>query len=82
MLAVLLVRGLTLPGALFGIKHYLYPNITRLADPQVLIKPTFLIIIAYFIAKQDIRFFVIVISLVCRFGLMLEPKSFSHTRYV
>lgn len=37
MLAVLLVRGLTLPGALFGIKHYLYPNITRLADPQVLI---------------------------------------------
>uniref|UniRef100_H2UNR0 Transporter n=1 Tax=Takifugu rubripes TaxID=31033 RepID=H2UNR0_TAKRU len=35
MLAVLLVRGLTLPGALFGIKHYLYPNITRLADPQV-----------------------------------------------
>lgn len=39
MLAVLLVRGLTLPGALFGIKHYLYPNITRLADPQVLISP-------------------------------------------
>uniref|UniRef100_H3DB51 Transporter n=2 Tax=Tetraodon nigroviridis TaxID=99883 RepID=H3DB51_TETNG len=35
MLAVLLVRGLTLPGAFLGIKHYLYPNITRLADPQV-----------------------------------------------
>lgn len=39
MLVVLLVRGVTLPGALFGIKHYLYPNITRLADPQVLISP-------------------------------------------
>lgn len=35
MLLVLLVRGLTLPGAGEGIKFYLYPNITRLADPQV-----------------------------------------------
>ncbi|XP_051270760.1 sodium- and chloride-dependent GABA transporter 2-like isoform X1 [Dicentrarchus labrax] len=35
MLAVLLVRGLTLPGALVGIKFYLYPDPSRLADPQV-----------------------------------------------
>lgn len=35
MLIVLVFRGLTLPGALHGIKHYLYPNVTRLADPQV-----------------------------------------------
>ncbi|XP_076870549.1 solute carrier family 6 member 22, tandem duplicate 2 [Brachyhypopomus gauderio] len=35
MLAVLLLRGLTLPGAANGIKFYLYPDITRLADPQV-----------------------------------------------
>ncbi|KAF7664344.1 hypothetical protein LDENG_00180200, partial [Lucifuga dentata] len=35
MLAVLLVRGLTLPGALDGIKFYLYPDAARLADPQV-----------------------------------------------
>uniref|UniRef100_A0AAV2M7J8 Transporter n=1 Tax=Knipowitschia caucasica TaxID=637954 RepID=A0AAV2M7J8_KNICA len=35
MLFVLLIRGLTLPGALHGIKYYLYPNPTRLADPQV-----------------------------------------------
>ncbi|KAM4588384.1 sodium- and chloride-dependent GABA transporter 2-like [Odontesthes bonariensis] len=34
-LAVLLFRGLTLPGAFHGIKYYLYPNPTRLADPQV-----------------------------------------------
>lgn len=47
MLAVLLIRGLTLPGALYGIKHYLYPNITRLADPQVLISP-------YFVLSQHI----------------------------
>ncbi|KAJ7999861.1 hypothetical protein DPEC_G00198790 [Dallia pectoralis] len=35
MLVVLLVRGLTLPGAIDGIKFYLYPDPTRLADPQV-----------------------------------------------
>ncbi|KAM9813255.1 sodium- and chloride-dependent GABA transporter 2-like [Neosynchiropus ocellatus] len=35
MLLVLLVRGLTLPGALDGIKFYLYPDPTRLLDPQV-----------------------------------------------
>uniref|UniRef100_A0A8C9URJ3 Transporter n=1 Tax=Spermophilus dauricus TaxID=99837 RepID=A0A8C9URJ3_SPEDA len=34
MLLVLLVRGLTLPGAGEGIKFYLYPDITRLEDPQ------------------------------------------------
>lgn len=36
MLLVLLVRGLTLPGAGAGIKFYLYPDISRLQDPQVL----------------------------------------------
>ncbi|OCT85787.1 sodium- and chloride-dependent taurine transporter [Xenopus laevis] len=35
MLLVLLIRGVTLPGAAEGIKFYLYPDITRLADPQV-----------------------------------------------
>ncbi|CAB1315280.1 unnamed protein product, partial [Coregonus sp. 'balchen'] len=35
MLVVLLVRGLTLPGAIDGIKYYLYPDPARLADPQV-----------------------------------------------
>ncbi|KAG7326294.1 hypothetical protein KOW79_009695 [Hemibagrus wyckioides] len=35
ILAVLLVRGLTLPGAVNGIIFYLYPDPTRLADPQV-----------------------------------------------
>uniref|UniRef100_A0A8C5HIZ7 Transporter n=1 Tax=Gouania willdenowi TaxID=441366 RepID=A0A8C5HIZ7_GOUWI len=35
MLAVLLVRGLTLPGAKGGIMFYLYPDPSRLADPQV-----------------------------------------------
>lgn len=35
MLAVLLFRGLTLPGAIDGIKFYLYPDPSRLADPQV-----------------------------------------------
>lgn len=35
MLVVLLIRGVTLPGALKGIHFYLYPDLNRLADPQV-----------------------------------------------
>uniref|UniRef100_A0A8C4SV92 Sodium- and chloride-dependent GABA transporter 2-like n=1 Tax=Erpetoichthys calabaricus TaxID=27687 RepID=A0A8C4SV92_ERPCA len=35
MLIILLVRGLTLPGAKDGIIYYLYPEPSRLADPQV-----------------------------------------------
>uniref|UniRef100_A0A8C1UFJ2 Transporter n=1 Tax=Cyprinus carpio TaxID=7962 RepID=A0A8C1UFJ2_CYPCA len=35
MLLVLLVRGVSLPGAVDGIVYYLKPNHTRLTDPQV-----------------------------------------------
>ncbi|XP_053702467.1 sodium- and chloride-dependent GABA transporter 3-like [Synchiropus splendidus] len=35
MLFALLIRGVTLPGALDGIMFYLYPDISRLSDPQV-----------------------------------------------
>ncbi|XP_020564128.1 sodium- and chloride-dependent GABA transporter 2 [Oryzias latipes] len=35
MLLVLLIRGLTLPGALQGIEFYLIPDLSRLTDPQV-----------------------------------------------
>ncbi|KAM9843147.1 sodium- and chloride-dependent GABA transporter 2-like [Aulostomus maculatus] len=35
MLAILLVRGLTLPGAWQGVVYYLYPDPSRLADLQV-----------------------------------------------
>lgn len=35
MLAILLVRGLTLPGAWQGVIYYLYPDLSRLADLQV-----------------------------------------------
>lgn len=34
MMFVLMLRGLTLPGALSGIKYYLYPQLLRLTDPQ------------------------------------------------
>lgn len=37
MLVVLLVRGLTLPGAKEGIMFYLYPDPSRLTDPEVLL---------------------------------------------
>ncbi|XP_063751548.1 sodium- and chloride-dependent GABA transporter 2-like [Eleginops maclovinus] len=35
MLFILLIRGVTLPGAMDGIIYYLYPDISRLSDPQV-----------------------------------------------
>ncbi|XP_062860366.1 sodium- and chloride-dependent GABA transporter 3-like [Trichomycterus rosablanca] len=35
MLVVLLIRGLTLPGALQGVIFYLYPDFSRLLEPQV-----------------------------------------------
>lgn len=36
MLVVLLVRGLMLPGAREGIIFYLYPDLSRLTDPEVM----------------------------------------------
>lgn len=35
LLSVFLVRGLTLPGAAEGLKFYLKPNMTKLAESQV-----------------------------------------------
>lgn len=35
MLIILLIRGLSLPGALQGVVYYLLPDMSRLTDPQV-----------------------------------------------
>ncbi|XP_029957194.1 sodium- and chloride-dependent GABA transporter 2-like [Salarias fasciatus] len=35
MLFILLIRGITLPGAMDGLVYYLYPDLSRLSDAQV-----------------------------------------------
>ncbi len=35
LLAILLIRGLTLPGSMDGIRYYLTPDFSRLKDPQI-----------------------------------------------
>ncbi|KTF93893.1 hypothetical protein cypCar_00008006 [Cyprinus carpio] len=47
MLLVLLIRGLTLPGALQGIVFYLYPEPARLFDPQVWLEAGAQILFSY-----------------------------------
>uniref|UniRef100_A0A671TJ65 Transporter n=1 Tax=Sparus aurata TaxID=8175 RepID=A0A671TJ65_SPAAU len=51
MLAVLLVRGLTLPGALQGVKYYLYPDPSRLADLQVWLEACTQVLFSYGVAS-------------------------------
>lgn len=47
VLLILLVKGATLPGAIDGVKYYLEPNITRLADPQVWVDAASQIVYSY-----------------------------------
>ncbi|XP_030268631.1 sodium- and chloride-dependent betaine transporter-like [Sparus aurata] len=54
MLAVLLVRGLTLPGALQGVKYYLYPDPSRLADLQVWLEACAQVLFSYGVASGSI----------------------------
>ncbi|XP_067097912.1 sodium- and chloride-dependent GABA transporter 3-like [Osmerus mordax] len=47
MLLLLLVRGLTLPGAWDGVYYYLYPDLDGLADPQVWVEAGSQILFSY-----------------------------------
>ncbi|XP_040918144.1 sodium- and chloride-dependent GABA transporter 2-like isoform X2 [Toxotes jaculatrix] len=51
MLAVLLVRGLTLPGAWQGVVYYLYPDPSRLADLQVWMEACAQVLFSYGVAS-------------------------------
>ncbi|XP_078466852.1 sodium- and chloride-dependent taurine transporter-like isoform X1 [Lampetra planeri] len=65
MLIVLLVRGVTLPGAADGIAFYLYPDLTRLTDPQVWIDAGTQIFFSYAIC----------------IGAMTSLGSYNHYKY-
>uniref|UniRef100_A0A3Q3VU60 Transporter n=1 Tax=Mola mola TaxID=94237 RepID=A0A3Q3VU60_MOLML len=54
MLAILLVRGLTLPGALQGVIYYLYPDISRLADLQVWVEACAQVLFSYSVASGSL----------------------------
>ncbi|XP_058508721.1 sodium- and chloride-dependent betaine transporter-like [Solea solea] len=54
MLAILLVRGLTLPGAWQGVVYYLYPEPSRLADLQVWMEASSQVLFSYGVAEGSI----------------------------
>ncbi|XP_060946447.1 sodium- and chloride-dependent GABA transporter 2-like [Limanda limanda] len=51
MLGILLVRGLTLPGAWQGVVYYLYPEPSRLADLQVWMEACAQVLFSYGVAS-------------------------------
>ncbi|XP_070703483.1 sodium- and chloride-dependent betaine transporter-like [Pempheris klunzingeri] len=53
-LAILLVRGLTLPGAWQGVVYYLYPDPSRLADLQVWMEACAQVLFSYGVASGTI----------------------------
>uniref|UniRef100_UPI0037E8F668 sodium- and chloride-dependent GABA transporter 2-like n=1 Tax=Semicossyphus pulcher TaxID=241346 RepID=UPI0037E8F668 len=53
-LAILLVRGLTLPGAWQGVVYYLYPDPSRLADLQVWMEAAGQVLFSYGVASGTI----------------------------
>ncbi|XP_027141426.1 sodium- and chloride-dependent GABA transporter 2 [Larimichthys crocea] len=54
MLAILLVRGLTLPGAWQGVVYYLYPDPSRLADLQVWMEACAQVLFSYGVASGTV----------------------------
>ncbi|XP_074552684.1 sodium- and chloride-dependent taurine transporter-like [Halichoeres trimaculatus] len=54
MLAILLVRGLTLPGAWQGVVYYLYPDPSRLTDLEVWMEAAAQVLFSYGVASGTI----------------------------
>ena len=59
LLTAILIRGVTLPGAVEGIKFYLTPDLSRLSDGQVLIFYS----VAFFCPLQATLYLVFLLSL-------------------
>lgn len=76
MLLVLLVRGLTLPGAMNGIKFYLLPEPSRLADPQVMADQSHSLCCVQCLQTPKSMWYKHVLLLYCRSGWMLAHKYF------
>lgn len=71
MLLILLIRGVTLPGAMDGIYYYLSPDLTRLANIQVLF--------FFFDKKSVLGASIYTIFKHSRYGLMQDHRYVSPT---
>ena len=55
MLFILLVRGITLPGAATGIKYYLQPDLSKLSEPGVWIDAAIQVIYTLFVMQSSFK---------------------------
>uniref|UniRef100_A0AAQ5YYQ8 Transporter n=1 Tax=Amphiprion ocellaris TaxID=80972 RepID=A0AAQ5YYQ8_AMPOC len=75
MLLILLIRGLTLPGALQGVKFYLLPEPSRLTDPQVWMEAGTQIFFSYGVGMGVLTVLGILFCLDCLLVCLLNSST-------